>query len=168
MKPKCSKILDKLTVLPQERERRFTQIFQQSHNLSLTSLEIRAEMPEGEETILLVEDDISVREVARRVLQRLGYTLLEAQDGQEALRLLAHYSGPIDLLLIDLILPRMNGKDLAEKALQFLPGLKILFMSGYTDETITQHVDPTPHVAFLQKPFSPVVLARKVRAVLDN
>jgi CheY-like chemotaxis protein len=136
--------------------------------LPLASPEIGAEMPTGDETILLVEDDLAVREVTRRILERQGYTLLEAQNGQEALRLLSHERGHISLLLADVIMPGMSGKELARKAVQISPDLKTLFMSGYTDETIAQHGVLEPGVAFLQKPFSPTALARKVRATLDN
>ena len=118
--------------------------------------------------ILMVEDDIGVRELVRQVLQRQGYTLLEAQNGQEALRLSAYYSGPIHLLLTDVVMPGMSGKALASELAQTRPDLKILFMSGYTDEAIAQHGVLDAGVAFLQKPFSPSPLARKVRAVLDS
>ena len=136
--------------------------------LPLASPEIGAEMPTGDETILLVEDDLAVREVARRVLERQGYTLLEAQKGKDALHLLAQHTGRVDLLLTDVIMPEISGKELSQQATALSPGLKTLFMSGYTDETITQHGVLDPGVAFLQKPFSPMALARKVRAVLDS
>lgn len=136
--------------------------------LPLASPEIGAEMPTGDETILLVEDDLAVREVARRVLEKQGYTLLEVQNGQAALLLFSQYTGKIDLLLTDVIMPEISGKALSQKAIGLSPGLKTLFMSGYTDETITHHGVLEPGVAFLQKPFSPMTLARKVRAVLDS
>src|SRR5262249_44573906 len=104
----------------------------------------------------------------RRVLQRQGYILLEAQKGQDALRPLAHHPGPIDLLLTDVVMPGMSGKELAEQGTALVSRLKTLFMSGYTDETIAHHGVLDPGVAFLQKPFSPVSLARKVRAALDS
>jgi CheY-like chemotaxis protein len=130
--------------------------------------EISPAIPAGTETILLVEDDIGVRELIQQVLRRLGYTLFEAQNGREALRLAAHYAEPIHLLLTDVIMPGMTGKALAEEISQTRPGLKILFISGYTDEAIASHGILDPGVAFLQKPFSPMALARKVRLVLDN
>jgi two-component system, cell cycle sensor histidine kinase and response regulator CckA len=136
--------------------------------LPLASPEIGAEMPTGDETILLVEDDLAVREVARRVLERQGYTLIEAQRGKEALHLLAQQPGKVHLLLTDVIMPEISGKELSQKATALSPGLKTLFMSGYTDETITHHGVLEPGVAFLQKPFSPIALTRKVRAVLDS
>jgi two-component system cell cycle sensor histidine kinase/response regulator CckA len=126
-----------------------------------------AEMPAGRETVLLVEDDEAVRELARRVLRSLGYTLLEASDGQEALRLAAGHPGSIHLLLTDVVLPGMSGVDMAKQLIQARPGLKTLFMSGYTDNAIAHHGVLDPGIAFLQKPFGPMELARKVRAVLD-
>jgi response regulator RpfG family c-di-GMP phosphodiesterase len=136
--------------------------------LPLASPEIGAEMPTGDETILLVEDDLAVREVARRVLERQGYTLIETQRGKEALQLLAQQPGRVNLLLTDVIMPELSGKELSKQATALSPSLKTLFMSGYTDETITHHGVLEPGVAFLQKPFSPMGLARKVRAVLDS
>jgi two-component system cell cycle sensor histidine kinase/response regulator CckA len=132
-----------------------------------TSSPARPEMPAGRETILLVEDDEGARELARRVLSSLGYTLLETRDGQEALRLAADYPGSIHLLLTDVVMPGMSGKALAEQLARSRPGLKTLFMSGYTDNAIAHHGVLDPGIAFLQKPFSPGELARQVRAVLD-
>ncbi len=126
------------------------------------------EMPAGGETILLVEDDEAVRELVWRVLQRQGYTLLEARDGQEALQLATYHPNPIHLLLTDVVMPGMSGVALAEKLIQIHPELKTIFMSGYTDNTIAHHGMLEPGVTLLQKPFSPLALARKVRAVLDG
>jgi len=129
---------------------------------------IEPAIPTGNETILLVEDDIGVRELIQQVLRRLGYTLFEAQNGHEALRMIAHSADPIHLLLTDVIMPGMTGKALAKEISRTQPGLKTLFISGYTDEAIASHGILDPGVAFLQKPFSPMALARKVRLVLDN
>ncbi|HXV42173.1 MAG TPA: response regulator, partial [Anaerolineae bacterium] len=126
------------------------------------------EMPGGRETVLLVEDDIGVRELLRQVLSKLGYKLLEAGSGQEALQLIAHYPDPIHLLLTDVVMPGMSGKTLADELADTRPNLKTLFMSGYTDEAIVQHGVLNSGVAFLQKPFSPMTLAAKMRSVLDN
>ncbi|MBE7467711.1 MAG: hypothetical protein DPW09_20400 [Anaerolineae bacterium] len=131
-------------------------------------LEPGSEMPPGSETILLVEDDLEVRELLRRVLSKLGYTLLEAGNGSEALRLLAHYPDPIHLLLTDVVMSGMSGKTLAGQAITLRPGLKTLFMSGYTDEAIIQHDVLDSDVAFLQKPFSPLSLAVKLRSILEH
>jgi DNA-binding NtrC family response regulator len=108
-----------------------------------------------------------VRDLARRVLQGQGYTLLEAQDAQEALLLSTRYSGPIHLLLTDVVMPGTSGKALAEQMSQTHPDMKLLFMSGYTDHAITHYGELDPGITLLQKPFSPVTLTRKVREVLD-
>jgi two-component system cell cycle sensor histidine kinase/response regulator CckA len=130
--------------------------------------EIGSEMPLGDETILLVEDDSGVRELLRQVLSRLGYTLFEAGNGQEALRLMTRYPAPIHLLLTDVVMPGISGKTLAGGLAETRPDLKTLFMSGYTDEAIVQHGVLNSGVAFLQKPFSAMSLALKLRSVLDS
>jgi PAS domain S-box-containing protein len=130
--------------------------------------EIGQEMPLGKETILLVEDEAGVRDLARVVLQRQGYTVLEAADGQQAVQLADGHSGPIHLLLTDVVMPGSNGKTLAQNLIQTHPEMSVLFMSGYTNEAIAHHGVLEPGVAFLQKPFHPMTLARKVRKVLDN
>ncbi len=126
------------------------------------------EMPSGGETILVVEDDADVRDLARRVLQRQGYTMLEAGDGEEALRLAARYPDSVHLLLTDVVMPGMSGVALAEDLARAQPGLKTLFMSGYLDDAVAHHGVLEDDGAFLRKPFTPVALARKVRAVLDS
>jgi len=126
------------------------------------------EIPSGVETVLVVEDDDGVRELAQRVLQRQGYTVLTARNGQEALELSNRHPTPIHLLLTDVIMPGLSGRELAEQLQAHRPDLKLLFMSGYTDEAIARHGVLSPGVALVQKPFSPVELARKVRAVLDE
>ena len=126
------------------------------------------DMPSGNETILLAEDDPGVRELARLVLIRQGYHLLEAQNGWEALRLFDQYQGNIHLLLTDVVMPGLNGKALAEQLTQSHPHLKKIFMSGYADDTIAQHGVLDQNVNFLPKPFNPTTLAHKVRAVLDS
>ncbi|MFQ5614405.1 MAG: GAF domain-containing protein, partial [Anaerolineae bacterium] len=135
---------------------------------SLSGPVVGAEMPSGHETILLVEDDKGVRDLARRVLHTQGYTLLEAEDGQAALQLAARHAGPIHLLLTDVIMPGLSGKALAEQLAQTRPDLKILFISGYTDDAIAHHGVLVPGVALLPKPFSLIDLAHKVRAALDG
>jgi CheY-like chemotaxis protein len=111
---------------------------------------------------------MGVRELVRQVLSKLGYSLLEAGNGQEALRLMAHHPDPIHLLLTDVVMPGISGKNLAEELTRTQPDLKALFMSGYTDEAIAQHGVLEPGAAFIQKPFSPMSLAAKVRTVLDR
>jgi PAS domain S-box-containing protein len=131
-------------------------------------LESRQDMPSGSETILLVEDADSVRELVRRTLQNRDYTVLEARNGQEALQIAGRHTGPIHLLLTDVIMPGISSKTLIEQVTQAYPDVKVLLMSGYTDNTITQYGVLKPGVAFLQKPFGPLDLARKVRRVLDE
>jgi PAS domain S-box-containing protein len=131
-------------------------------------LETGSAMPLGSETVLLVEDDAGVRNLLQHIISKLGYRLLEARNGQEALRLIAHYPDPIHLLLTDVVMPGISGKILAEELSRTRPGMKTLFMSGYTDEAIAHHGVLNPGVAFLQKPFSPTSLAAKMRSVLDS
>jgi CheY-like chemotaxis protein len=124
-------------------------------------------MPSGSETVLVVEDDDRVRDLMLRILRAQGYSLLEARSGQEALRLAADHAGPIHLLLTDLVMPGMSGQILSRQLCQTRPGLRVLFVSGYTDDVISHHGVLDPGVAFLEKPFSPVALTCKVRQVLD-
>ncbi|MEM7033656.1 MAG: ATP-binding protein, partial [Chloroflexota bacterium] len=126
------------------------------------------ELPVGNETILLVEDDEDVRKLAKLILQGQGYTLLEAYNGVRALEIMDGRIDDIDLLLTDVIMPGMSGKVLAEKTIEIRPDLKILFMSGYTENAIEQHGILEAGFTLLQKPFSPTILARKVRAMLDT
>jgi len=125
-------------------------------------------MPTGDETLLLVEDDDGVRALARHVLQSLGYNLLEASDGREALRLAQSHGGPIHLVVSDVVMPHLGGRELAEKLDGVRPGLRVLFLSGYTDDAVIRHGILEADVAFLQKPFTPSALAEKVRAVLNE
>lgn len=123
-------------------------------------------VPGGSETILLVEDQAEVRDLAARVLQQQEYNLLVAAHPDEALVL--SEQTPIDLLITDVILPQMNGRDLADRLIQAHPEMKALYISGYTDKAMAQHGVLETGTNFLQKPFSPAALSRKVRAVLDE
>ncbi|MFN8487950.1 MAG: PAS domain S-box protein [Caldilineaceae bacterium] len=123
--------------------------------------------PKGQETILLVEDEEPVRRLVQFVLQAQGYTVLEARDGQEALRVAEQHQAAIHLLVTDLVMPHMSGRQLADQLRQIRPNIGILFMSGYTDEAVIRHGLLEANVAFLQKPFNPAVLAHKVRELLD-
>jgi CheY-like chemotaxis protein len=125
-------------------------------------------VPRGNETILLVEDEDSVRTLSRLVLESLGYTVLEARDGQEGVQIAQQHCGPIDLLVTDMVMPRMSGRQMAELLTQSRPGLQILFTSGYPDEAVHRQGSFEPSQAFLQKPFTPLRLARRVREVLDG
>ena len=120
----------------------------------------------GTETILIAEDAPGVRGVVQEVLRRQGYTVLAAPDGKSALALAAAHSGPIHLLITDVIMPEMSGRQLADRMREIRPDAKVLFVSGYTDDAIVRHGILEPGIAFLQKPFSPPALARKVREVL--
>ena len=122
----------------------------------------------GSETVLLVEDEAGVRQLARDVLRASGYRVIEAGGGPEALRLVEGESGRIDLLLTDMIMPLMSGRELAGRVLAARPGTRVIYMSGYTDDVIAYHGDLGPEADFIQKPFGTEVLTRKVREVLDR
>ena len=121
----------------------------------------------GSETILLVEDEASVRGLTRRVLARAGYFVLVARDADDALMTSASFEGPIDLLLTDVIMPGVSGPRLAETLLGLRPETEVLFMSGYNEDTIIRQGVLRQGVAYLQKPFTPQILTQRVRAVLD-
>jgi len=118
--------------------------------------------------VLVVEDVAAVRAVAREMLERHGYTVLEAPDGETALRLAGKHQGVIRLLLTDVVMPDVSGRQLADQLLELRPDMKVLFMSGYTDDAIVRHGVLKEGIAYLQKPFTPDTMARKVRAVLDG
>jgi signal transduction histidine kinase/ActR/RegA family two-component response regulator len=123
---------------------------------------------DGAETILLVEDETRVRKLIMDVLTSRGYTVLEATRGEEAIRLCKVHKGPIDLAVVDVVMPEMSGPDLARQIVPLRPNLRLLYISGYTDEAMIHHGIPKSGAAFLQKPFVPDALVRKVREVLDN
>ncbi len=121
----------------------------------------------GTETILVVEDDASVRQLVADVLKSQGYRVLAAADAEDAAKTSTRYGQTIDLLLTDLVMPKLNGRQLAEHLAFLRPGMKVMFMSGYTDDAIVRRGLLRPGVAFIQKPFTPQTLVRKVRAVLE-
>jgi two-component system cell cycle sensor histidine kinase/response regulator CckA len=123
---------------------------------------------QGHETVLLVEDDEQVRSLAQSVLERSGFRVIAACGGEEALTVERSFSEPIQLLLTDVVMPRMSGRQLAEKLCVERPHMKVLFMSGYTDDKVMQHGVFDSGIQFLQKPLTPDSLARKVREVLDT
>ncbi|MBW3630493.1 MAG: PAS domain S-box protein, partial [Gemmatimonadetes bacterium] len=121
----------------------------------------------GIETVLLVEDEAAVRVLVRRVLDRNGYRVLEASSGPDALRLLETNTEPIHMLLTDVVMPGMSGRELADRLAPEYPQMSILYMSGYTDEAIVHHGVLDPGIALIEKPFTPEVLLRQVREILD-
>jgi CheY-like chemotaxis protein len=126
-------------------------------------------LPCGSETVLIVEDEPSVRGLVVRVLRELGYTLIEAANGEEALHIVQEQDDKkINLLLTDVVMPQMGGKELADQLKIPQPDIKVLFISGYTDDAIVRHGVLEPGTNFLQKPFSPSALTHKVREVLDR
>jgi hypothetical protein len=122
----------------------------------------------GQEVVLLVEDDEGLRHLISRILRKNGYTVLEASSGAEALQQCEQHAGPLHLLLSDVVMPQMSGRKLAQRLAALRPVLKVLYLSGYTDDSILRHGVMDDDVAFLQKPFTPVALTRKVREVLDQ
>ena len=122
----------------------------------------------GHETILLVEDEPTLLEMTSRMLERLGYNVLAAGTPGEAIRLAQEHSGRIDLLLTDVVMPEMNGRDLAKNLLSIYPDIRRLFMSGYTANVIAHHGVLDEGVHFIQKPFSMKDLGGKLREVLDG
>jgi len=125
-------------------------------------------MRTGSETILLVEDEDGVRKLIHSVLEAAGYTVLEARNGADALALCEIHPYPIHLMVTDMVMPNMSGRDLANRLAAVRPEIKLLFMSGYTDHAMVEHWSFDPETGFLQKPFSPSALTNKVREVLDS
>ncbi len=123
---------------------------------------------QGHETILLVEDDKHVRELASTILEKYGYKIIEASDGEEAINLLNNYKKEIDLLLTDVIMPGMNGKELFEILIQEYKKLKVIYMSGYSEYIVAHHGILEKGIVFIQKPFTTTDLLTKIREVLDN
>lgn len=121
----------------------------------------------GTETILVAEDEDGVRSLTREVLEKYGYTVLEAANGEEALKVADRHQGPLDLLLSDVVMPRMGGPELAQALVARRPELKVLYMSGYTDHPMVRRGVVNAGVAFLQKPFTPTVLVSRIREVLE-
>jgi two-component system, cell cycle sensor histidine kinase and response regulator CckA len=122
----------------------------------------------GSETVLIVEDDDVLRKLAQRVLHSHGYRVLDAENGEDALRVSKEHEGPIHLLLTDVVMPKMGGKKLAERLQPLYPQMKVIYMSGYTDNAIVHHGVLAPELNFIQKPFTLEDLGRKVRKALES
>jgi len=122
----------------------------------------------GMEVVLLVEDEKAVRDLTLRILKRQGYQVIVASNGREALELLQKETGRIDLLLTDVVMPELNGQDLAERVRAARPGIPVIFMSGYNEEAVLRHGVLAAGTAFIEKPFSPAGLVERIRATLDG
>jgi CheY-like chemotaxis protein len=127
----------------------------------------RVDVMGGRETVLVVEDDPTVRDVVRAMLQRRGYAVLLAGDGDEAARLVVQHDGRVHLLLTDVVLPKLGGAQVAARMATLCPGLKVLYMSGYAEDAIFPPLRPPPAESVLEKPFADLTLARRIRALLD-
>ncbi|MGH7255609.1 MAG: response regulator, partial [Nitrospirales bacterium] len=125
------------------------------------------DLPFGSETVLLVEDEERVRELVSDTLEQYGYTVLVAEDPYHALRLNAQHKEPIHLLVTDVVMPGMSGKEVADRVGETRPEVRVLYMSGYTEDAIVHHGVLEPGVMLLPKPFPSETLVRKVRDVLD-
>jgi two-component system cell cycle sensor histidine kinase/response regulator CckA len=128
----------------------------------------QAESAKGSETILIVEDEEALRGLARELLEAHGYKVMEAERGDQAIRLVENSQMPIDLLLTDVVMPGMGGKQLAKRLLELRPGLRILYMSGYTDDVINPRGILSGNTLLLPKPFTRAVLLNKVREALST
>ncbi len=129
---------------------------------------VEEELPYGSETVLVVEDEEELRKLAVQILQKQGYKVLEAPQGDEALLISQKYEGPIHLLITDVVMPGMSGRDLSERLTPLRPEIKTLYMSGHTNSAIIHHGVLEPGVNLLQKPFTPEALVRKVHGVLTK
>jgi len=118
--------------------------------------------------VLLVEDEDAVRNIVKTALESQGYRLLVAASGEEAMNMAKAYKEPIGLLITDIVLPELNGKEIARRIHKKRPGMIVLFMSGYTDVSLNQLDDPETRIHFIAKPFTPAALNRKVRELLDS
>jgi DNA-binding NtrC family response regulator len=126
-----------------------------------------APLPRGSETVLLVEDDEQLRLLTNRILAGSGFRVLTAADGEEALRVESAFPDDIQLVLTDVVMPRMSGRELVEHLVKRRPRIRVVYMSGYTDDTVVRHGVLDAGFSFLQKPLTPDALTRKVREVLD-
>jgi CheY-like chemotaxis protein len=138
------------------------------HEQELASPFPASQKTAGKETILLVEDDPLVRGLALEILKSRGYSVLVAERPEAALEICRQHTGKIDLVLTDVIMPGINGREMADEIITMRPEVGVLFMSGYTDTVVMRNGNAGRVTSFLQKPFSPTVLGRKVREMLDQ
>jgi two-component system cell cycle sensor histidine kinase/response regulator CckA len=131
------------------------------------SVALSVALPRGRETVLLVEDEDTVRGAAREILESCGYRVLAAACAEEAMKLSQDFEGEIEALVTDVVMPRMGGRELAMRLARLRPRMRVLYVSGYTDGSIVRHGILEADVAFLQKPFTPGALGRKLREVLE-
>jgi CheY-like chemotaxis protein len=128
----------------------------------------KSEIKHGKETILLVEDEEMIRNLTRQILEMQGYTVITAVDGSKGLSAYEHHTETIELLLTDVVMPGMSGPEMAQRIESIRPGTKVIYMSGYTDDTMLSHGILSEDTDFLQKPFTPLTLCAKIREVLDR
>ena len=133
----------------------------------MESSEAKPRAQRGNETILLAEDEDMVRSLVKETLEREGYRVLAASNAAEARRLLEENPGPVQLLITDVVMPKMSGRELAQQIFAVRPEIRVLYMSGYTDAAVVNSGILRTEVAFLQKPFTPAALSHKVREVLE-
>jgi DNA-binding NtrC family response regulator len=126
------------------------------------------EVHKGSGTILLVEDEEAVRKLTRQMLKRMGYSVIEAANGEEGVRMLGQDPQRFDLLITDVVMPGMNGRELAEYCARLSPRLRVLYMSGYADHAVIEHGMIESDTVFIQKPFTPEDLHRKLCEVMDG
>ncbi|MCU1268079.1 MAG: Blue-light-activated protein [Acidobacteria bacterium] len=132
-----------------------------------TDYEQKGVAPGGNETILLVEDEAQVRQIAQQILESLGYRVIAAENGEQALTIASEYPHNINLMVTDVVMPQMGGRELVDRLSPLRADLRVIFMSGYTDDAIVRHGLMDDRLEFIQKPFTADALARKVRATLD-
>ena len=144
-------------------------IAQRQHSFEMKQVVQRAESAlspaedrQGPPTILLVDDEDSLREVAKKILRSRGYTVLEAKDGNTCLKIAQEYPGPIHLLVTDLFMPGMSGREVADRLVTLRERTRVLYMSGHSNEAILSHCGLYPGIVFVHKPFSPETFLRKV------
>ena len=135
---------------------------------SRRQIRVEVESPRGSETVLVVEDDEVVRKLIYDALRKYGYEVLEAANGAEALLVCERHETPIPLIVTDVVMPQMSGRVLAARLRERHPAMRVIYMSGYTDDAVVRHGLLDASMFFLQKPFTPSVLAHKVREVLDQ